>query len=202
MIVSHRLRQVVLLAIVASLALPASLAAQDKLFIFPAKGQSAKQQATDEKACHDWAVLQVGFDPSRNAPPPAPDLNAVAAAARQQAGPPPAQASKEDTRKARRRGALRGAARGAVIGEVAGGKWEDGAMVGGAGGAMRGAQGQKQQAAGQQQAHQQSADANVQASVDAAVREHQGATARWNAKLADHQRAQGACLGAKGYNVK
>ena len=188
-------------ALLAGLALPAA-AQQQKTFIFPAKGQSPKQQATDEKACKDWAVLQVGFDPARNPAPPPPDLNAVASAARQQAGPPPAAPTKEDSRKARRRGALRGAARGAAIGEISGGKWEDGAMVGAAGGAVRTSQGQKQQAAGQQQAHQQSVDAKVQSSVDAAVREHQAATSRWIAKDADFQRAQGACLEAKGYTVK
>ena len=36
--------------------------------VYPAKGQSAKKQATDEHECSTWAVKQSGFDPA--APPP------------------------------------------------------------------------------------------------------------------------------------
>jgi hypothetical protein len=35
-----------------------------RLYVYPAQGQSAEQQATDEYECHSWAVSQTGFDPT------------------------------------------------------------------------------------------------------------------------------------------
>ena len=37
-------------------------------YVYPAKGQSAQQQKSDEAACYTWAVEQTGFDPAK--PPP------------------------------------------------------------------------------------------------------------------------------------
>lgn len=39
-------------------------AAQPRAFVYPARGQSAERQATDEYECHAWAVSQTGFDPT------------------------------------------------------------------------------------------------------------------------------------------
>src|SRR5262245_48646752 len=39
-----------------------SRAAED-VYVYPAKGQSDKQQARDQEECHDWAVKQTGVDP-------------------------------------------------------------------------------------------------------------------------------------------
>jgi Family of unknown function (DUF6515) len=39
-----------------------------QLFIYPRQGQSQKQQATDRSECYNWAVSQIGYDPSK---PPA-----------------------------------------------------------------------------------------------------------------------------------
>ncbi len=39
----------------------------DELFIYPRQGQSEQQQADDRFACHQWAVEQTGFDPTRPA---------------------------------------------------------------------------------------------------------------------------------------
>lgn len=47
---------------------PTSPAAEDRLFIYPMKGQSEQQQANDRYECHRWAVGQTGFDPTQ---PPA-----------------------------------------------------------------------------------------------------------------------------------
>lgn len=44
------------------------VAPQEELFIYPARGQSAQQQATDRYECHRWAAEQTRFDPTR---PPA-----------------------------------------------------------------------------------------------------------------------------------
>ena len=37
----------------------------EQLFIYPKKGQSEKQQATDRYQCHVWAMEKTGFDPTR-----------------------------------------------------------------------------------------------------------------------------------------
>jgi len=37
----------------------------EKLFIYPKQGQSEKQQAEDRYQCHQWAVDQSGYDPTR-----------------------------------------------------------------------------------------------------------------------------------------
>ncbi|WP_454765356.1 glycine zipper family protein [Cupriavidus campinensis] len=66
---------------------------------YPAKGQSAQQQATDDGACYSWAKQSTGVDP------------AVVAQA-----PPPQQAQGGQ----RVQGAARGAAAGAVGGAIAG----------------------------------------------------------------------------------
>jgi hypothetical protein len=36
-----------------------------KMFIYPRKGQSEKQQATDRYECHTWAVGQANYDPTK-----------------------------------------------------------------------------------------------------------------------------------------
>jgi hypothetical protein len=45
---------------------PAQTAAADQVFVYPRQGQSADQQAADRYACHQWAVSQVGVDPTVN----------------------------------------------------------------------------------------------------------------------------------------
>ena len=34
------------------------------LFAYPMQGQSPEQENADRAACHDWAVIQSGFDPT------------------------------------------------------------------------------------------------------------------------------------------
>ena len=98
-----------------------SLASQNGLFVFPAKGQDAAQQATDESQCYDWTKTQTGYDPKA---PPA------------QAAAP---AETDDGPKGERiKGAARGAAAGAVIGEVANDDASEGAKVGAAAGVVAG----------------------------------------------------------------
>ncbi len=45
-------------------------AAAGQGYVDPAKGQTPKQQKTNEGACPSWAVQQTGFDPARTPPPP------------------------------------------------------------------------------------------------------------------------------------
>jgi hypothetical protein len=99
-------------------------------YVYPAKGQSADQQAKDGAECEAWARTQSGVDPS--APPP---QGGVGQHARGAAG-----------------GAARGAAAGAAVGAIAGdaGKGAGaGAVVGGLAGRR---QSKRAQQAGQQAA--------------------------------------------------
>ena len=115
-----------------SLVLTAEASAQQ--FVYPAKGQSAEQQKSDESACSSWAVQQTGFDPAK--PPPA-----------QATAKPPTTATGTTP------GAgMRGAARGAVVGEIVGGDAGAGAAAGAV--AARG-QSRRQNAAAAQQGQQQ-----------------------------------------------
>lgn len=123
---------VAIFAILPTLALIGEAEAQQ--YVYPAKGQSAEQQKSDEAACYSWAVQQSGFDPAKPPPPPA-------------AAKPPTTATGTTP------GAgVRGAARGAVVGEVVGGNASAGAAAGAV--AARG-QSRRQNAATAQQGQQQ-----------------------------------------------
>ena len=76
------------------------------LVVYPAKGQSTQQKATDTMQCQDWARNETGFNPS--APPPQQQVAA------QQRG-----------------GVVRGAARGAIAGELIDDDAGKGAAIGG-----------------------------------------------------------------------
>ena len=89
------------------------------VIVYPAGGQSAEQQKSDEGACLSWAKEQTGFDPT---------------APMQTTSPPPA--SSEPTTSAGR-GALRGALGGLAIGAIAGNAGK-GAAIGAGTGALVG----------------------------------------------------------------
>ncbi len=118
----------------AALALTSTVAAQQQ-FIYPAKGQSAEQQKKDEYECHQWAVQQTGFDPTKPASTPS-------------TAPP----------KAAKGSAVKGAVAGAVVGEVA----SDNAGAGAAAGAVAGRAASRSQAAAQAQQQQQAAAQQTQ----------------------------------------
>jgi outer membrane lipoprotein SlyB len=111
-----------------SVALCATWASQSSLAqqpaVYPAHGQSAQQQSTDEGACYSWAKQHTGIDPA-----------AVAAA------PPQAQAQNGQ----RVRGAAGGAAMGAAAGAI-GGDAGHGAAVGAVAGTVAGGIAHRQQA--------------------------------------------------------
>lgn len=110
-------------------------------FVYPAKGQSADQQAKDEAACSSWATQQSGFDPSKPAAPP------VAAAPAKPVGG----------------GMLKGAAVGATVGAVAGNDVGHSAAVG----AVVGGVGRAAKNKGAQQQQQQQANAQYEAGMEA-----------------------------------
>jgi len=74
---------------------------------YPAKGQSAKKQASDEQACSNWAVKQSGFDPAKPPPPQAVAKGATGSGA-----------------------GVKGAVVGGGIGAVSGGNAAEGAVAG------------------------------------------------------------------------
>jgi hypothetical protein len=118
----------------------ASAAIAQAPVIYPAKGQSAQQQASDDGACHAWAKQTTGIDP-------------LAAAQT----PPPAASGPATGGGERVSGAARGALGGLAIGAIAGDAGE-GAAIGAVLGTMAGGsrarqnqQAQQQQAQSQQQ---------------------------------------------------
>ena len=122
--------------------LPGELAEAD-MFIYPANGQSAKQQQKDEFECHQWAVQQTGYDPTKAQ-----------------------QAPQQQT--ARKGQAVRGAAGGALIGLGIGslsGNAGKGAAIGAGAGALAGGARHQQQQEQQQAANRQAQQAQ-QAQVE------------------------------------
>ena len=127
-----------------------SLAAQNGLFVFPAKGQDAAQQSTDESQCYDWAKTQTGYDPK--SPP------------KQAAAP----AETDDGPKGERiKGAARGAAAGAVIGEVANDDASEGAKVGAAAGVLAGGHRTRKDRRDQREKAEEKAEADAAATQTA-----------------------------------
>jgi outer membrane lipoprotein SlyB len=92
-----------------------------RVFVYPAQGQSPEQTERDRYECHVWAVQQTGVDPSRG------DANAYERVVVQPANPPGS-------------GAVGGAIAGAIIGSIIGGPRNAGAglILGGATGAVIG----------------------------------------------------------------
>ena len=117
-------------AIGAALLSLALVTAAQKPATYPAKGQSASQQAKDDGECNAWAKQNTGIDPAK--PPPT-----------QAAAPPPPQGG-------RVKGAAVGATVGAIGGNDVGNAAVKGAVVGGVAQRNR-ARGQKEAAAAQTQ---------------------------------------------------
>ena len=107
--------------------------------VYPAKGQTAQQQKSDEAACYSWAVQQTGYDPAKASAPPPPAQPTTATGTTPGAG-------------------ARGAARGAVVGEVV----ADDARTGAAVGAVAARGQSRRQNAAQANAAQQQQSAAVQ----------------------------------------
>lgn len=92
-----------------------------RIFVYPAGGQTPEQTERDRYECHIWAVQQTGVDPSRA------DAGAYERVIVQPANPPGA-------------GTVAGAIGGAIIGSIIGGPGNAGAgaIIGGATGAVVG----------------------------------------------------------------
>jgi hypothetical protein len=92
-----------------------------RVYVYPANGQSAEQTERDRYECHLWAVQQTGVDPSRA------DASAYERVVVQPANPPGS-------------GTVAGVIGGAIIGSIIGGPRNAGAgaLIGGATGAVIG----------------------------------------------------------------
>ena len=168
------------IALVSALLAFAGQAMGQGLVIYPAKGQSADQQAKDEGECQVWAKQNTGIDPL-----------ALASAASQ---PAPAAAPTQTAPSGQRvKGAVRGAAGGAAIGAIAGDAGK-GAAIGAVGGTMVGGARQRQAQRYNANAQQQ---ANAQTQQNAANQ-----SANVKSQLATFNRAYSACLEGRGYTVK
>jgi hypothetical protein len=121
-----------------------------RVFVYPANGQSPQQTDRDRYECHVWAVQQTGVDPSRS------DANPYARVVVQPANPPGT-------------GTAVGAISGAILGSIIAGPRNAGAglVLGGATGAIIGsasdAQAQAQAQQTQQQINQSAAAGRAQA---------------------------------------
>lgn len=113
----------------------------ERVFVYPAHGQSPEQTERDRYECHNWAVQQTGVDPSR--------ADAYQRVIVQPSTPPGANA-------------VGGAIAGAIIGSIIGGPRNAGAglILGGATGAIVGS---AADANAQQQAHQTQQQINANA---------------------------------------
>ena len=155
-----------------------TLAATMDVFVFPASGQDAAQQSTDEVECYNWATSNTGTDPF--------ELNKLAAAQQQDT-----EAQKKNAAKAGQgsgaRGAVRGAAAGALIGEIADDDASKGAAYGAAAGAIAGRR--KGRAASQK----------AQADAERQGQQKQQATQE---QITNFKKAFSVCLEAKEYMVK
>jgi hypothetical protein len=121
-----------------------------RVFVYPAHGQSPDQTERDRYECHLWAVQQTGVDPSRA------DASAYERVIVQPSSPPGSNA-------------IGGAIAGAIIGTIIGGERNAGAglVLGGATGALVGsaadANAQQQARQTQQEINQSAAEGRARA---------------------------------------
>jgi hypothetical protein len=147
--------------------------------IYPAKGQSAKQQDQDRYECHTWARGQSGYDPTQAPQGGAPTQTAAATTSSSTSSGAPVS------------GMAAGAMGGAAVAELTHHDAGRGAAAGAIGGAV--IQRVKQQQAAQQQQAKQQAVQQQASQQQASARSQQRAT---------YERAMGACMEGRGYTVK
>lgn len=165
-----------ILALIVGLITVAPGFAEERIFVYPAQGQSDQQQAEDRYHCHRWAVEATGFDPMSVAGYQEPRYVRV---------PAPDNPHRGDAG----RGMFGGAIAGAAIGEIGSGNAGQGAAIGAILGALLGSISESE---GEQQRREQ---AQYQAEDYYADR-REVAMGR-----ASYRRALAACLEGRGYNV-
>jgi outer membrane protein with glycine zipper len=161
------------------------------IYAFPAAGQSKEQQQKDKFFCHDWAVQEVGFDPTRNAPPQA-VYNGYSSPSSSSGGPLSFGAEETGEGGVVYDGA-RGAATGAVLGAIAGDAGK-GAAIGALGGALFGGMRRSNRHAEEQRWREEQAYRQQQ--------QQQALNADYNQRVNDYRRAYSVCITSKDYEVK
>jgi hypothetical protein len=143
-----------------------------RIFVYPANGQSPEQTERDRYECHVWAVQQTGVDPSR------PDASPYERVVVQPATPPGT-------------GTAVGAIGGAILGSILAGPRNAGAglVLGAATGAIVGT------------AADASAQAQARQINQASAAQAAQAAAAGRARADSYHRALGVCLQGRGYTV-
>jgi hypothetical protein len=151
---------------------PAPPPPPQRVFVYPANGQTPEQTERDRYDCHMWAVQQTGVDPSR------PDSSAYQRVVVQPASPPGAATAA-------------GIVGGAIVGSILAGPWHAGAgaLIGGATGGIIGS------------AADSGAQAEAQAQAQHAQQQINQSAASGRARADSYRRAIGACLQGRGYTV-
>ena len=108
------------------LVLQTTWAQNQSLYVYPLKNQKPEQQDKDRYECHQWAVQQTGYDPSKTYPGNPYHLD-----------PQPYRPSEPHVLKGAGRGAALGAVGGAITGNAGKGAAAGAAMGGLAGGFRR-----------------------------------------------------------------
>jgi hypothetical protein len=143
-----------------------------KIFVYPANGQSQEQTDRDRYECHQWAVHETGVDPSR------PDASPYERVVVQSSVPPGA-------------GTATGAIAGGILGAIIGGPRNAGAglVIGAATGAIVGT------------AAEANANAQAQKQANLTQEQINAQIAEGHARADAYRRALGACLQGRGYTV-
>ena len=157
-------------------------------YAFPQKGQSDEQVNADKMYCHNWAVNETGFDPSR--PPPPPQNYGYA-------GAPPTSSGYFGSGKVGEGGVVKDAAGGAALGAIGGaiaGNAGKGAAIGAlAGGLFGGVKRSNRNAEEAQWREQQFQQKQMQ--QQAYQQQVQQATN-------EYSKAYGVCMQSRGYAVQ
>lgn len=179
-----RTAQLLLAAVLALGAAGPGLAlAEERLFIYPAAGQSAGQLADDRYACHEQAVQASGFDPTRAALKP----SAAPSSAVVKVPPNPSEG-------ATGKGMITGAVAGAVIGAAAGEHAGEAAVAGAAVGSILGNTIEHQGA--------QAAEAQARAQGEQQIKAQEAQAAKLAEQRTHYRDAFSACMSGRGYTVR
>ena len=157
--------------------------AEERLFVYPAAGQSDSQLADDRYACHARALQESGFDPTRAA------LVSRATPTRTVVKVPP-----NESAGATGKGMITGAVAGAVIGTAANGDAGQGAVAGAAVGTLIGNTVERQGA--------EAAEAKARAEGEQKLKDSDAEAARLADQRARYKAVFSQCLTERGYTVR
>lgn len=162
---------------------PGSARAEERLFIYPAAGQSETQLADDRYACHERAVDESRFDPTR-----------VALSSQAPPGPAVVRIPPNKSEGATGKGMITGAVAGAVIGAAAGEHAGEAAVAGAAVGTLIGNSIERK---GAEEAESQALAQGAQQ-----LKEQEARVAKLADRRARYRDTVSQCLVERGYTVR